>query len=154
MEEFNTIEKVEKLFKTIDCLGNENNYFIAYKDLSPGNQFSGGMVDGMNYPYDAVLINKTENGIGMIFLDHDGIVLNFPKLEKLHLNNKNEHIFINNSDIANITIKKYALLNSSKKKIAIKTNDGKTYKLFSNVNESKLPYHNDGFDKFVKQYNV
>lgn len=153
MEEFNTIDKCLNLFKSVNCIGNDNKCFIAYKDLSgAGTGLVGGMTNGMEYPYDAVLVNKTENGIGMIFLVSDGIVFNFPKLEKLHLKN-NEYVFINNENISEIIIKKYALLNSSKKKISIKTNDGKTYKLFANVNETLLPYHNEGFNSFVNQYN-
>lgn len=32
MEEFNTIEKVEKLFKDIDALGENNAFFVACQD--------------------------------------------------------------------------------------------------------------------------
>lgn len=33
MEEFNTLEKVKELFNKVGCIGNENCYFIAYKDM-------------------------------------------------------------------------------------------------------------------------
>ena len=46
MNEFNELEKVKKLFEEVKCIGNENNYFIAYKDM----QKSSGMVSGMEYP--------------------------------------------------------------------------------------------------------
>ena len=71
MNEFNELEKVKKLFEEVKCIGNENNYFIAYKDM----QKSSGMVSGMEYPYDGLLINQTENGIGMFYLNQKGIVL-------------------------------------------------------------------------------
>ena len=53
MEEFNTIEKVEKLFKDIDALGKENNIFVASQD----KQKVSGAIAGMEYPYDGLLIN-------------------------------------------------------------------------------------------------
>lgn len=147
MEEFNTLENVQKLFGDLNLNGEENNYFIMYKDYTKAN----GMVNGMEYPYDALLVNKTEKGLAMLLLVTKGITLNFTKLEKLHLKNQ-EYIVINNEDIQSITIKKYALLNSSKKRITIKTSDKKTYDLYANVNEPLLPYHNEGFEKFMNQY--
>ena len=152
MEEFNTIEKVKSLFEQVGCVGNDNNYFIAYKDLSDPSVMglAGGMNNGMEFPYDAALVNKTERGIGLLLLKSDSI-FGAQKPEKLHLKN-NEYIFISNEQIVEITVKKYALLNSKKKKIAIKTNTGKTYKFFANVDEPMLPYHNDNFNRFAVQY--
>lgn len=147
MEEFNTLENVQKLFGDLNLNGEENNYFIMYKDYTKAN----GMVNGMEYPYDALLVNKTEKGLAMLFLVTNGITLNFTKLEKLHLKDQ-EYIVINNEDIQSVTIKKYALLNSAKKRITIKTSDKKTYDLYANVNEPLLPYHNEGFEKFMNQY--
>ncbi len=147
MKEFDTLEKVQELFEKLNLNGEKNSYFIAYKDTAS----SSGMVSGMEYPYDAVLVNVTEKGIAMIFLVVDGITLNFVKIEKLHLKN-NEFVFIKNEDIRDVNIKKYALLNSSKKRISIKTNDKKDYKLYANINEPLLTYHNEGFEKFINQY--
>lgn len=155
MEEFNTLEKVKKIFQNLNLNGEKNSYFIAYKDSTKQvgvlGGVVGGMVQGMEYPFDAVLINRTEKGIAMIFLTVEGITWNFVKLEKLHLKN-NEFVFIKNEDIKNITIKKYALLNSAKKKITIRTSDKKEYNLYANVNEPLLPYHNENFGEFIKQY--
>ena len=81
MNEFDTIEKVQELFEKYNLNGEENNYFIAYKDYTKAS----GMVNGMEYPYDALLINRTEKGLAMILLVTDGVVFNFAKLEKLHL---------------------------------------------------------------------
>ena len=147
MEEYNTLEKIQKLFGDLNLNGEENNYFIMYKDYTKAS----GMANGMEYPYDALLVNKTEKGLAMLLLVTNGITLNFTKLEKLHLKNQ-EYIVINNEDIQSVTIKKYALLNSSKKRITIKTSDKKTYYLYANVNEPLLPYHNEGFEKFMNQY--
>ena len=64
MEEFNTIEKVKELFKSINALGSDNIFFVACQD----KQKVSGMVAGMEYPYDGLLINDSEKGIGMFYL--------------------------------------------------------------------------------------
>lgn len=159
MKEFDTFEKVQNLFRKLNLDGENNNYFIAYKDIPKqvglvGGAVGGmvqGMAHGMEYPFDAVLINNTEKGIAMILLTVEGITWNFVKLEKLHVKD-NEFIFIKNEDIENITIKKFALLNSTKKKIIIKTKNKKVYSLYANINEPLLPYHNENFNEFIKKY--
>lgn len=163
MEEFNTIEKCLELFKSAKCVGKENVIFFTFKDTAkttgPSGMlggavgaFAGGMVNGMEYPYDGLLINKTENGIGMFVVKQPGIPLTY-KLEKMKLQ-KDQFIFYKNEDIEEIKVKKFALLNNKKKSITIKTSDGKKYMLFANINEPKLPYHNDNFAKFVEKYSA
>ena len=147
MNEFDTLEKVQKLFEKYNLNGENNNYFIAYKDYTKAS----GMANGMEYPYDALLINRTEKGLGMILLATKGLTFNFVKLEILNLK-EDEFIVVDNELIQSVTIKKYALLNSSKKRITINAKDGKTYDLYANVNEPLLPYHNDGFDKFLNEF--
>lgn len=153
MEEFNTTEKIKGLFEKNGLAGQSNSYFILYKDTTASSLggLAAGIENGMEFPYDAVLVNRTENGLEFILLVVDGVVWNFVKLEKLHLKN-NETISIKNEDIESVKIKKYALLNSSKKKIAIKLKSGKTYNFYANVKEPSLPYHDEGFDKFTNEW--
>ena len=161
MEEFNTIEKCLELFKSVNCIGEENCIFVTYKDATRSTgptgmlggavgAFAGGMINGMEYPYDGLLINKTENGIGMFLLKQPGVVLTY-KLEKMEIQ-KDQFIFYKNEDIKNISVKKFALLNNKKKSIIITTNDNKKFILCADVNESRLPYHNDNFAKFIEKY--
>ena len=163
MEEFNTIEKCLELFKSVDCIGGENLIFFTYKDaakaIGPATMFggavgalAGGMVNGMEYPYDGLLINKTEKGIGMFMLKQPGIPLTY-KLEKMELQ-KDQFIFYKNEDIKEIKVKKFALLNNKKKSILITANDKKKYVLCADVNEARLPYHNDNFSKFTQKYSA
>ena len=65
---------------------------------------------------------------------------------------KDKFIFYKNEDIKEIKIKKFALLNNKKKSIFIKTSDKKKYVLCADINEPKLPYHNDNFCKFIEEY--
>ena len=146
MEEFNELKKVQELFNSVNCTGTENNYFVAYKDMQKSN----GMVSGMEYPYDALLINQTEKGIGMFFLIQGGIVLT-QKLEKMKLD-KESYIFIKNEKIDSVKIKKYAILNSKIKRICIDTED-KSYKLFAKLYEKDIPYQTENLSKFIEKYN-
>ena len=74
MNEFDTLEKVKKLFEDLNLNGQNNTYFFAFKDTSStgaavlggaAGALANGMVNGMEYPYDAVLVNRTENGIAI-----------------------------------------------------------------------------------------
>lgn len=163
MEEFNTIEKCLELFKSVNCIGNENLIFFAYKDTAKSagpsvmvggaiGAFAGGMVNGAKHPYDGLLINKTENGIGMFMITQPGIPLTY-KLEKMELQ-KDKFIFYRNEDIKEIKVKKFALLNNKKKSILIRTSDNKKYVLCSDVNEPRLAYHNSNFAKFIEKYSA
>ena len=145
MEEFNELEKVKELFDKVGCTGNQNNYFVAYKDM----QKSSGMVSGMEYPYEGLLINQTENGIGMFYLKQPGLVLT-QNLAKMKLD-KDSYQFISNEDIVNVKIKNYALLNSKMKRISIDTKD-KSHKLFAKLNEKNIPYQTENFTKFIENY--
>ena len=147
MNEFNDIEKVKKLFKNVKESTKENIYFVAYKDM----QKSSGMVSGMEYPYDGLLINKSEDGIGMFYLNQPGIVLT-QNIEKMTLD-KESYTFISNDEISEIKIKNYALLNSKVKRIEIKTNNKKNYKLFAKIQEKNIPYQEENFTKFIQIYN-
>ncbi|MBE6157970.1 MAG: hypothetical protein E7160_04170 [Firmicutes bacterium] len=146
MEEFNTLEKVEELFKKNNYNGTENNYFIAFNDLTKNS----GFVRGSEYPYFAVLINETENGFGLIYLTYKALSfkLDFSKLQIM----ENKFEIINKEDIQSIKVKNYALLNSKKKKIEIKTTKKRIHYLYACVDQPEIPYHNEAFAKFLEKY--
>ncbi len=147
MEEFNTIEKVQELFRNVNCLGNDNTFFVAYND----KQKQSGMVGGMEHPYDGLLINANEAGIGMFYLKTQGMGgLLMANISKMNVC-KDQFFFIPNSDIASIKVKNYALFNSKTKRIEISTTN-KTYKLFAKFVEKDFPYQTDNFTKFVNKY--
>ena len=129
MESFNTLEKVKELFNSVGCEGNENCYFVALKDYKKAKS---GVVGGMEYPYSGLLINATEKGLGIFYL--------------------NSYFFIPNENIKEIKVKKYSILTSKLKSITIKTNDKKTHQLFANLEESTIPYHKENFAKFASKY--
>ena len=88
MEEFNMLEKVINLFQSKGGYGSNNAIFIAYKDMRKNS----GLVGGMEYPFDGLLINQNENGIGMFFLKQPGLVLT-QNITKMNLD-KESYLFI------------------------------------------------------------
>ena len=149
MEEFNTIEKVEELFKGINALGNDNIFFVACQDKQKVN----GMAAGMEYPYDGLLINDNEKGITMFYLKAGALsgLFTLSNPSKMTLE-KEEHIFIPKDNIKEIKIKKFALLNNKTKRIEINTVDGKSHKLYANIEEKDFPYQKENFEKFIEKY--
>lgn len=149
MNEFNTIEKVEELFKSINALESDNTFFVACQD----KQKVSGAVAGMEYPYDGLLINDTKKGITMFYLKAGALsgLFTLSNPSKMTLDKEN-YIFIPKDDIKEIKIKKFALLNSKTKRIEINTMDGKSHKLYANVEEKDFPYQKDNFAKFIEKY--
>ena len=149
MEEFNTIEKVKELFASIDALGDSNLFFIACQD----KQKVSGMVAGMEYPYDGLLINATEKGITMFYLKASAFsgLITLANPSKMSLD-KEHYIFIPTDNIKGIKIKNFALLNSKTKRIEINTLDGKSHKLYARIEEKDFPYQKDNFTSFIEKY--
>ena len=146
MDEFNTIEKVSAAFTSAGAQIVNNDFFIAFKDMRKNT----GMTGGMEYPYDAIIINFNDAGFNFLYLKQDGIVFK-QSLSKMHID-KASYEFISMDNIENITIKKFALLNNKTKKIIIKTKNKKTHYLYANSNEQMIPYHNVSFENFIKKY--
>ena len=149
MEEFNTIEKVKELFASIDALGESNLFFVACQD----KQKVSGMVAGMEYPYDGLLINAFEKGLAMFYLKAGALsgLFTLSKPSKMTLDKEN-HIFIPVDEIKEVKVKNFALLNSKTKRLEINTADGKSHKLYANVEEKDFPYHKENFAAFMEKY--
>ena len=118
MESFNTLEKVKELFNSVGCEGNENCYFVALKDYKKAKS---GVVGGMEYPYSGLLINATEKGLGIFYLNPEKASDIFFKIDvsKLRIT-ENSYFFIPNENIKEIKVKKYSILTSKLKSITIK----------------------------------
>lgn len=92
-----------------------------------------GMVSGMEYPYYALLMNQTEDDIGYFYLVQPKLSLK-SSLKKLVID-KNSFNFIKNEGIVSIEVKKFALFDSKRKSIIIKTKDKKTHYLYSKIED-------------------
>lgn len=146
MEKFDALEQVKELYKKVDGLKKENNFFVGIKDARKNS----GVAGGMEYPYTGLLINYTEEGLGIFYLDQPGLNLTF-KLSKMGVK-EDSYFFVKNEDIESVTIKKFALFNSKVKVVSIKLKDGKNHIIDVKLEEPDYPYHNSGFSKFLEKY--
>lgn len=170
--DFKTNEGVVELFKSINCIGNENCFFITFKDTNregikyglmggaagtlggaiagAASSFSSGFLDGIEN-YSGFIINATDKGLGMIPLNTKGISLTL-KLDKMEpLIDK--YFFIPYEEVEKIIVKKFSIFNKSTQKVKIKLKMGKTLHLIARVVEKNVPYHNASFPNFMNKYN-
>lgn len=147
MENFNTLEKVQELFRNAGCRGKENCYFVTYKDEVRSKS---GVIGGMEYPYFGLLINQTEEGIGLFYLDFKKMLTLKSDISNMKISEKDAYHFIPNADIKNIIVKKN-LFNSKVKSITIQTCDRK-HRLLAKVDEPLIPYHNESLMRFESWY--
>ena len=63
-----------------------------------------------------------------------------------------QHFIIALYTVKEITIKNFALLNSKTKRIEINTLDGKSHKLYANIEEKDFPYQKENIAKFIEKY--
>ncbi|MBR6965126.1 hypothetical protein IKH83_02325 [Candidatus Saccharibacteria bacterium] len=146
MEEYNTLERVTKLFKDKGCKGKEHIYDVLLLD---SRKYSG-MLNGIEYPFFGLVMDFTDEGIGFFHLVQQKFSLKI-SLEKLVLN-KDSYTFYKNEDIESVEVKKFALLDKKRKEIIIKTADGKKFYLYQKVEDDTIPYHNENFAKITAKY--
>ena len=144
MDEFNTIEKVRKLFS--DKGLNDGIYLALLSDTRKNT----GMVGGMDYPYNGLLLCISDSGIGYYYLKTAKFTLKVT-MDKLVLD-KDSYTFLKNDDIKSVEVKKFALLDSKRKELIIKTNDKKTHYVYGLNEDSTLPYHNENMKKLLDKY--
>ena len=149
MEEFNTSEKVKSLFENVEGWESENLFFVTCQD----KQKVSGMAAGMEYPYDGLLINSSEKGIGMFYLKASALsgLITLANPSKMTLDKQN-YVFIPTDNIKEIKVKNFALLNSKTKRIEINTLDGKSHKLYAKIEEKDFPYQKENFVKWIEKY--
>ena len=130
-------------------MGDQNLFFVTCQDKEKVS----GAVAGMEYPYDGLLINATEKGLGCFYLKSGPLsgMITLSSPSKMSLD-KDNYVFIPSENIKMITVKKFALLNSKVKRISIDTKDGKSHKLYARVEEKDFPYHKDNFNAFIEKF--
>lgn len=168
MGDFKTLDGAAELFKQVDGLGNSNNIFITLKNTTrEGMKYgiAGGMAAGIGVGilatgnsetifgnnFDALLVNQTEKGLGLIPMHSKKIVLTNVKVENLEPDLE-EYAFIANDSIKEIKVKNFSFLNKKVQTIKIKVGDKNTLHLIARKQEKHLPYQEENFGKFMAQY--
>ena len=123
---FKTLEGAMEIFKSLNCIGNENCIFVTFKDTNreglkygalgavggaiagAAASFSNGMLAGIQ-GFDGMLINLTETGLGIIPLKSKKIqlTLKIDNMEPL----LDRFVFVANENVESIIIKNFSFLN-------------------------------------------
>ncbi len=165
--DFKTSNGVMEIFRSLNCIGNENCFFLAFKDTTKqgmkygalggalGGAIGGaiaagiaGMAEGLD-GFDALLINQTESGLGIVPLKAKGVQLVLSP-EKLELQLE-RYSFVPNENIEEIIVKNFNIFNKKAQKIILKIG-GKKFNLFARINEKTIPYQEENFTKFMNKY--
>lgn len=144
MDAFDTLEKVEKLFKGKKISGSDPIYLVALKD----SYKQSGEGSGMMFPYSALLMCFTTSGVGFFHLNQNSFSIK-PDYTKYELN-KNSYTFISNEDIKKIKVKKYSWLKRKRKKLKIKLYSDKKYYLFIDKTDI-ISYQNEGIEALINR---
>lgn len=172
MEDFRTLEGAAALFKSVDGISAQNNIFVVFKNTNREGMkagLAGGLAGGMiaaglpgvivktgksaqnvlEGKFTGLLINQTENGLGIIPMHQKGLqlTLNADKLEPEPEN----YIFIENNAISEIKIKNFNIFNKKVQTIKISVDKYKLY-LMARIAEKNIPYQQENFAKFMNQY--
>ena len=173
--DFRTNDGVMEIFRNLNCNGNSNCIFVTFKDTSiqgvkyglaggavgaglggviggamaATSSFANGVLEGLEGS-DGLLINWTENGLGVVPLVSNGLqlTLNMDKMEP----RPEGFVFIKNEDIESIIVKNFSFINKKSQKVKIKLNSGKTFHLMARLTEKNIPYHEGNFTKFMSTY--
>ena len=161
--DFKTIDGAMEIFKSLDCIGNENCIFVTFKNtnregfkygalgavggvVGAAASFSNGMLEGIQ-GFDGMLINLTETGLGIIPLKSKKIqlTLKIDNMEPL----LDRFVFVANENIESIIIKNFSFLNKKTKKVKIKLKDGMVLHQLARVVEKSIPYQEGNFSRFM-----
>lgn len=161
--DFKTIDGAMEIFKSLNCIGNENCIFVTFKDtnregfkygalgavggvVGAAASFSNGMLAGIQ-GFDGMLINLTETGLGIVPLKSKKIqlTLKIDNMEPL----LDRFVFVANENIDSIIIKNFSFLNKKTKKVKIKLKDGMVLHQLARVVEKSIPYQEGNFSRFM-----
>lgn len=162
---FKTYEEALDLFRKVNCIGDDNCIFVTYKDPNINSTkyalfgavggaigamaaFTNGMVEGLE-GCDGLLINQTENGLGLIPLLSKGMqmVVNVSKMEP----QLDRFVFVPNNAIESIEIKNFNFLNKKLQKVTIKINGLKPLYHVAKVSDKDIEYQEQNFTKFMNK---
>lgn len=167
MEEFNSIESVTELFRRINCVGEENCFFISYVNNNMGDASMiggilggaiggaiGAAIDSKNnatiFNCKGFLVNQTEKGIALIALDYNGISWSNP-IKKMKAQ-VDSYMFIEQEDIEKVIIKNANLISAVTKNVTIILKNTTRINLMVNKKEKYIPYHEENFARFMSKY--
>lgn len=170
---FFTYEQAYNLFDLNEAIGSDNTIFVAIKDtnkegissgISAGvgmgiiGEVAGNLVDRAmearnalgSMAYDALLINETSEGFGIIPIVYKGFALS-ANLKKMTAK-PNRYFFIPREVIMDVKIKNYSILSKSVKKFSIQLYDKTKVDVLLRMKEKDIPYQAGAVAKLIQKY--
>lgn len=172
MDDFSTYQGTLDIFKKVNCIGQAENCIIgAIVDSSKSTEFTASMVGyGAMGPagyvvgkivgqerdlrisrindYIFVLLNFTENGVGIMPLLGTCLKINPKKLEPCY----DGFVFCSYQELSDISAKNYYGIRKSVKTITLTFSDKNILCFTANMVEEALPYQENNMNIFVGRY--
>ena len=172
MDDYSTYQGAFEIFKKVDCIGAEENcIFGAVVDRTKSAAFKGAVAGKLTlgsagfmvgyeigreidlkankiYEYAHVLINITENGVGIMPLKGNVLTIDPEKSKPDY----DSFVYLKHQEIMNISIKKYMGLRDRIKTVIITLADKHSLHFFIKMEEKTLPYQEDNMKLFVQKY--
>jgi len=147
MEEFDTLEKIEKYIKQANCYGEYNYCFTVQPEDTISDAVLmcfgaiSGAIAGARKAKGTIgyILNKNEKGIGIISIE---------KMEKEQKVVITKTIFLKNEDIDKVSIK----YDTIGKLIRIKMKDKTKYGFKTARKMKNMDYHEENLNKFIECY--
>ena len=172
MDSFGTYQGAYEIFRNVNWIGARENCIIgAVVDQSKSSSFTASMVgygalgpagelvgevigrerdERVSHIYDYlfVLMNLTENGVGIMPVRGSGLRLCPEKQGPVY----EGFVFYYYQELAEISVKNYFGIRKSVKTIMIKLADGNKLYFTANMVEKPMPYQENGMKLLVSRY--
>ena len=147
MEELQTRETIEELFKSINAFGSYNYYFTTRGNSVMLAGALGGLIGTAIYTKAmkgvmGYVVNKYDEGICLIPIVADGMTKNKIDIENV--------IHIKEDEIETVKIKSVDF--GLTKEITIKLKNKKKYSLATNKKIKNMDYHEENLNQFIEYY--
>lgn len=172
MDDYSTYQGALEIFKKAGCTGTVENCILgAAVDKTQSAAFKGAMAGRLalgsagflvgnaigrkmdsktnkTYDYNHVLINITENGVGIMPLQGHAVAI-YPRKSQPDYSG---FVFIPNQEISNVKINNFAGIREQIKKVVISLADNHSLHFYIRMTLKALPYQEENMKKFLQKY--
>lgn len=172
MDDYSTYQGALEIFKKVGCIGTAENCILgAAVDLTQSAAFKGAMAGRLalgsagflvgnaigrkmdsksnkTYDYNHVLINFTENGVGIMPLEGHALAI-YPRKSQPDYSG---FVFFPNQEISGIEINNFAGIREQIKKVVITLTDNNSLHFYFRMKLKAVPYQTESMNKFLSKY--
>lgn len=172
MDDYSTYQSALEIFKKAECTGTVENCILgAAVDKTQSAAFKGAMAGRLafgsagflvgnaigrekdsrtnkTYDYNHLLLNITENGVGIMPLQGHALAI-FPRKSQPDYSG---FVFLPNQEISSIEINNFAGIREQIKKVVITLADNHSLHLYIRTTLKVLPYQEENMKKFLQKF--